>query len=506
MRILAQMGLGGSVLILMVLIFRILLSGRVPRRFLVFLWLCVIARFLLPFSIPVKWKPVWTDGALLEERIETAGEEWAEGKRPHAIKNHPVLEQVPPVGYSGNMDIKTLFSILRMIWLMGAVLLAAVILDSHRRWMKIYGTSLPMNSGDANEYSKWMEKHRQFCMVRIRVSDQVESPLVCGLFRPVILLPAKVDLNGGELEWILEHERAHIKYWDILTKYLMNIVVCVYWFHPLVWVMADYLNRDMELACDEAALENRNLHDREGYALLLLQMADKRSPLWQAGAYFTKYSKMEERIRVIMKKKYYTWKAGVLAAAVMLCVIPAFTSPKKAAAVRQPEALQAAGSELSWAEAAPSEEAGDTMSQLAAVQPEKTGVKISRQETAYLPSDIAGMAKNYIGNPYRWNGTDLETGVDSSGFVKAIYEKMGIDLPHSSEEMLNAGTKIGMDEIREGDVILYGKENEDHTVTPVHAAIYIGDNQVIHASNAKDGIKISELDYRPLPQAVRFLQ
>lgn len=494
-----QMMLGGSALILIVLMFRSVLSGRVPRRFFVFLWLCVIVRLLLPFSVPVKRKPVLWEGRLrLEAGIETetGREKSPYGNHPYSFTEEPVSGKEP----YGKTDVKTLFILLRTVWIAVSLSLAAAILARHRRWMKKYRASLPGDAVKTDGYAEWKANHRWFRPVQIRVSDQLESPVAYGLFRPVILLPAKAVLDKEELQCILEHEWAHIKNRDILTKYLMYAVLCIYWFHPLIWLMASYLNRDMELACDEAVLGS-GLHSREDYALLLLRMADKRSSLWQSGVCFTKYSEMEERIRAIMKKRNYTWKAGALAAVVMACMIPAFTSAKRAEPTKQPEILQegaALQDSLQTEDAAQSEDGGKEILQEVAKNTEQSQPAVSGGE-------IARLAKNYIGNPYQWGGSDLETGVDSSGFVKAIYGQMGIELPHSSEGLISAGTEIGVDEIREGDVILYGKEDENHEITPLHAAIYIGDKQVIHASNVKEGVKVSEIGYRPFLQAVRII-
>lgn len=126
--------------------------------------------------------------------------------------------------------------------------------------------------------------------------------------------------------------------------------------------------------------------------------------------------------------------------------------------------------------------------------------------TSVSGSEIAKLAQNYLGAPYRYGGTDLSTDVDCTGYIKAIYEKAGISLPSRLIQLPTAGTPVSPEEIALGDVVLYGTLNEDATVSPVHAAIYIGDGQVIHASNIRDGVKISDLDYRPYYQILRLTE
>lgn len=115
--------------------------------------------------------------------------------------------------------------------------------------------------------------------------------------------------------------------------------------------------------------------------------------------------------------------------------------------------------------------------------------------------DLVEYAKQFLGNPYVWGGTSLTKGADCSGFVLSIYKKYGYKLPHYSGSQANSGTKISFDEIQPGDLIFY---NNDKGVIG-HVGIYIGNNQIIHASSPKSGIKISKYNYRTPAKYVRIL-
>lgn len=105
--------------------------------------------------------------------------------------------------------------------------------------------------------------------------------------------------------------------------------------------------------------------------------------------------------------------------------------------------------------------------------------------------DLVNYALQFVGNRYVWGGESLTRGVDCSGFTMKIYQRYGIYLPHSSRAQPNHGTKISRSEIRPGDLIFYGNGKSIN-----HVAIYMGNGQVVHASNARDGIKISNAFYR----------
>ena len=110
--------------------------------------------------------------------------------------------------------------------------------------------------------------------------------------------------------------------------------------------------------------------------------------------------------------------------------------------------------------------------------------------------EIANFAIQFEGNPYVYGGTSLTKGADSSGFVSEIYRYFGFAVPHSSQAIKNIGTEILIPDVCPGDIVCYSG----------HVAIYIGDNKVIHASNAKQGIIVSDMFYRTPQFAIRIAE
>ena len=115
-------------------------------------------------------------------------------------------------------------------------------------------------------------------------------------------------------------------------------------------------------------------------------------------------------------------------------------------------------------------------------------------------SAICDYALQFVGNRYVWGGTSLTNGVDCSGFTMQIMAKYGVYLSHSSRAQANEGTKISTSELKPGDLVFYGKGS-----TINHVAIYIGGGQIVHASNKRDGIKISNYMYRTPLKCVRVI-
>ena len=115
-------------------------------------------------------------------------------------------------------------------------------------------------------------------------------------------------------------------------------------------------------------------------------------------------------------------------------------------------------------------------------------------------ASVVSYALQFVGNRYVWGGTSLENGIDCSGFTMRILGKYGVSLPHSSKAQPSCGTKISASDAKPGDLFFYGSGRSIS-----HVAIYIGNGQIVHASNKRDGIKVSNAYYRNPICVTRYL-
>ena len=113
---------------------------------------------------------------------------------------------------------------------------------------------------------------------------------------------------------------------------------------------------------------------------------------------------------------------------------------------------------------------------------------------------LVEFAMKFLGNRYVWGGTSLTNGTDCSGFTMSIYRNFGISINRTSGAQASNGTRISPSDARPGDLIFYGKGSSIN-----HVAMAIGGGQVIHASSARTGIKISNMYYRTPITATRII-
>ena len=105
--------------------------------------------------------------------------------------------------------------------------------------------------------------------------------------------------------------------------------------------------------------------------------------------------------------------------------------------------------------------------------------------------DLISYATQFVGNPYVWGGTSLTNGTDCSGFTQSVLANFGISISRTAASQSGGGTAVDMSNLQPGDLLFY-----DNGSGIGHVSMYIGNGQVVHASNEQTGIIVSNVDYR----------
>lgn len=143
----------------------------------------------------------------------------------------------------------------------------------------------------------------------VRLSADISSPLVTGLWHPVVLLPSDQRLTGSEMGMALSHEMAHLRRGDLWLGWVPGIAQRLFFFHPLVvWAMREYaLHR--EAACDERVLGQSGT-EAGAYGQLLLRLGVTRSPhAGLAGASPT-FQNLKRRLIMLQQNENSSRRSG----------------------------------------------------------------------------------------------------------------------------------------------------------------------------------------------------
>jgi beta-lactamase regulating signal transducer with metallopeptidase domain len=163
-------------------------------------------------------------------------------------------------------------------------------------------------------------KHRMSSAIRVEgnvyETDGIRSPFILGVFKPKIYIP--LDIAGQEREYIILHERTHIRRHDHIIKFAAYFILCLHWFNPLAWAAFLLMGVDMEMSCDERVLQELGGEIKNDYSLSLLSLAAGRRIISGSPLAFGEDG-VKMRIKNVLKfKKSSRFKVALAIAFVML--------------------------------------------------------------------------------------------------------------------------------------------------------------------------------------------
>ena len=170
---------------------------------------------------------------------------------------------------------------------------------------------------------------------RLLLCEAVGTPMMTGLFHPVLLLPHE-DYEPAALRFILRHELCHLKRHDLAYKLVLTAANGVHWFDPLVYWMLRQADEDVELACDSRATEGMTHAERTTYGeTLLAAVQAKIAPVPMTTSFGSTAERLKRRLANVLggKKRRGLWltalAVAVVAASALLIAWQSGTDEKK---------------------------------------------------------------------------------------------------------------------------------------------------------------------------------
>ena len=262
------------------------------------------------------------------------------GYQPPTLTGPP--ETTPTnTSYEGRMDTQsattavaswfewpTLRSMAMAIWAAGVLVVLLRLLQ------QMVGVKRKLREADDVDRADWFEQRdiaAQLLGLRANVTlrrhPELLSPMVAGLFRPVVLLPDDADTwSHKRRKLVLLHELAHVQRRDVLTQTMATLTCSIYWFNPLVWCAASQMIRLREIACDDAVITRSGV--AATYAQTLLDVAKRyRCQRLMTAVAMARSSNVETRITAILsptRSRDILTKRSVRAFAAVALAVAAF--------------------------------------------------------------------------------------------------------------------------------------------------------------------------------------
>ena len=328
-----------AIAILLAIIIRKLGMHVISKKILLFFWVLICTRLLLPFQLPIDLRldnflpeevttptipldlvSIFDSDNTAETNIDV---DYDNTERPDAEED-TTENAITNANSRGGITSRDFSFQFWYLWLAGASTIGLYFIVAHRKFKKDICDALPARDVFVND---WIKKQPPLPFKRnisVKISDKITSPLIYGVFNHVILLPKKItNLNERKLGYVLAHEYMHARRFDCLLKLLFTAALCLHWFNPLVWIMYILANRDVELACDEAVLAELDPTETSNYALTLIELIEHRMKPTTIHAYFSKNG-IEERIKAMMMRKRSSFSAAIVSILLVGCPMITF--------------------------------------------------------------------------------------------------------------------------------------------------------------------------------------
>lgn len=292
------------------------LFRKLPKGPQLLLWALVALRLAVPVSLESAWSllpksepispQVITDAAAIIRGFPAGASVDTAVPASGTVSPSPVTPALAAASAPSGTEI--FFWVCTVVWLLGMAAMLAYGLVTYGRLKKRLSVCLRLDG----------------C---VYICDSIHSPFVLGLIHPHIYLPS--DLNQEAKTYVLAHERAHLRHGDAWWKLLGYLLLSVYWFHPLVWIAYRLFCQDLEMACDERAVEGMDAGQKKDYARALLLCAAPKGSFAVCPVAFSQNGVKARIANLLQRKDSKIW-AGVLAALLAGSIAWCFATDPKA--------------------------------------------------------------------------------------------------------------------------------------------------------------------------------
>ncbi len=255
------------------------LIKKIPRRLTVFLWIIPFLRMTFPFGLNSKYGLMSLLSRLTTETIVVY--QPTDDIAFSMMNSVMAADTYFPITYKVNI-LENIFSVASVIWIIVSLAILLMLVVTY--FTTIYEIKDSTHLKD-----------------NIYLSEKIVSPAVYGIIKPKIILPA--PYKDRDIEFIVLHEKTHIRNFDNLWRIIAFVIVAVHWFNPLCWLFLKKFLADLELSCDERVLTKIGSDRAKDYASSLLE--SRQGVTVFASAFGG--AKIRTRIENILSFKKLTW-------------------------------------------------------------------------------------------------------------------------------------------------------------------------------------------------------
>lgn len=332
----------------LILLVKLILKEKLKPKWHYLLWILLIIRIILPwspessFSVFNLFTFSYEQDSIRIPQNTKASQQIKDNTMEEIIPNKgkPYIDMYPTMDINTtdqglHSHASTVFNWLLLLWLMGIMLLSTKTFIINRRFeLSIRKESNIIDPHILSIYNACKDKLSIKASTPLVLSDKVSSPTLWGSLRPQIIIPKSIVsiLTSDDLRYIFLHEFIHLKRKDIMINWIMNALLILHWFNPILWYAYSRMREDQEITCDALVLSCIDPNESKDYAMTIIKLMERLSqPLQSPGIASISGNKKQlmRRIKMIklFKKNTYKWSALGLTVLLLLCAV-ALTNAK----------------------------------------------------------------------------------------------------------------------------------------------------------------------------------
>ena len=291
-----NMSITASWLVLAIIIVRLLLK-KAPKAISVFMWALVGVRLICPFSFESILSLIPSAETVPQDIIYSEAPAIHSGVPIFNSTVNPIISEnlAPEVGASVN-PMQIVAFVASVVWIVGIVAMVLYTVISYFRIHRKVREAVPYQEN-------------------IWLCDHIDTPFILGVIRPRIYLPS--NMNEQDIEYVIAHEKAHLKRHDHWWKPLGFLLLTVYWFNPILWIAYVLLCKDIELACDEKVINDMGTEIKKSYSDALINCSVPRKMISACPLAFGEVG-VKGRVKSVLNyKKPAFW---IIVVAVVACI------------------------------------------------------------------------------------------------------------------------------------------------------------------------------------------
>ncbi|VYU38838.1 hypothetical protein [Clostridium tertium] len=325
-----------SFLIGIILLIRLLLKNHMKKSIIYYLWFILLIKLIIPFGPESKLSLFnlvnvnsieESNNSIINSNTQVNNQDTIQRIPNDEINNYISTDFNSPANNIVNDNNKqsnnfTYKEIIFYLWIsVASILILRVLISYLKLHLSIKKEYIEYKNYDVDiditKEKKILSINRN---IEIRVTNEINSPSLCGIIKPKILIPLKVvtSVSEKEMKYIITHELCHYKRKDILVTWITSIIKAIHWLNPIIYIGFNIMRSDCEAACDEMVLTKIGEEENLNYGntiINVLQLIHSKRPIPGTTSMITDKKRLKDRIKNIAENKKFgfrTMLVGIL--------------------------------------------------------------------------------------------------------------------------------------------------------------------------------------------------